>query len=66
MTLYSSESDELGPLPLSREQLCSLVRSVRDAPDSVIVTARFEGPDLVVRTFEYLVPKSGAPDDGLD
>ena len=58
VTLYASESDELGPLPVSRAQLCSLVRSVRNAPDSVIVTARFEGPDLVVRTFEYLLPKS--------
>ena len=60
VTLYSSHSDDLGPLPVSRAQLRSLVRSVRDARDTVIVTARFEGPDLVVRTFEYMSTKSGA------
>ena len=57
VTHYASESDELGPLPVSRAQIRSIVRSVRDAHDSVIVTARFEGPDLVVRTFEYMPPK---------
>ena len=54
---YASEVDELGPLPVSRAQIRSIVRSVRDARDTVIVTARFAGPDLVVRTFERMTPK---------
>ena len=42
---------------LSREQLRAVVRSVRNAADPVIVTSRFEGPDLVINTLEYLPPK---------
>ena len=39
----------------TRDQLRALVRSVGNAPDPVIVTARFEGPDLVVRTLEFML-----------
>lgn len=56
VTLFSSSSD-LGPTPLSREELRALVRSVRNAADPVMVTARFEGPDLVVYTLEYQPPR---------
>lgn len=56
VTLFSS-SDDLGPVPLSREQLRAVVRSVRNADDPVIVTSGFEGPDLVINTLEYLPPK---------
>ena len=52
VTLYSGSG--LGPVQVTREQLRALVRSVRNAPDPVIVTARFEGPDLVVRTLEFM------------
>ena len=56
VTLFSS-SDELGPVPLTREQLRAMVRSVRSAADPVIVTSRFEGPDLVINTLEYMPPR---------
>ena len=56
VTLFSS-SDEMGPVPLSRDQLRAMVRSVRNAADSVIVTSRFEGPDLVMNSIEYMPPR---------
>ena len=56
VTLFSS-SDELGPVPLTKEQLRAMVSSVRNAADPVIVTSRFEGPDLVINTIEFMPPK---------
>lgn len=65
VTLFSSSSD-LGPTPLTREELRALVRSVRNATDPVIVTARFEGPDLVVNTLEYMPPRRPKPPSRSD
>ena len=59
VTLFSS-SDELASVPLSRDQLRAVVRSVRNAADPVIVTSRFEGPDHVINTIEFM-PRREAP-----
>ena len=53
-----SWSSELGPVPRTREQLRAMVRSMRNAAEPVIVTSRFGGPDLVINTFEYMLPRA--------
>ena len=65
VTLFSS-SDELGPVPLTKEQLRAMVLSVRSAADPVIVTSRFEGPDLVINTLEFMPrrPPAGVSPSG--
>lgn len=59
-----SWSSELGPVPRTREQLRAMVRSMRNAAEPVIVTSRFEGPDLVINTFEYMLPRAQSVDGG--
>lgn len=56
VTLFSSTT-ELGPVPLTGDQLRAMVRSIRQATQPVIVTSRFEDPDLVINTLEYMPPR---------
>lgn len=53
VTLYA-DSSELGPVPMTRSQVRDLVRAIRASREPAMITARFEGTDLVVRTLEFI------------
>ena len=52
--LYSGDAD-LAPRRIRREEALRILRAPQAASDEVVlVTARFEGQDLVIRTLEYI------------
>ena len=56
VTVYQTR-EEIGPVQVSRVHVRRVLDAARRSPDPVMVTARFEGPDLVVRTLELVPPK---------
>ena len=44
-----------------REEVRAVIESARSAPDPVVITVRFEGPDLILRTLEVLPTRRGLP-----
>ena len=52
---FCASDNELGGVPLDQVRARGLIERVRRSRDPVVITARCEGPDLVVRTIEIPV-----------
>ena len=53
VSVYLSD-DAIGPTVMTRAQVLELIERTRTGLDPVILTARVEGSDLVIRTLEIL------------
>lgn len=52
--VYVGTADQLVPKRLTKSQARRLLDGAAGSDDFVLVTARFIGPDLVIRTVEWL------------
>jgi len=49
---FFPQSSDLGPLSFDRERAVKLIEDLRATRELVVLTARYEGSDLVIRTIE--------------
>ena len=60
VSVYLSE-DAIGPTVMTRAQVLELIERTRNGVEPVILTARVEGSDLVIRTLEILPAPARSP-----
>ena len=46
--------DDMAPVLSKREEVRAIIEAARSSPDPVVITVRFEGPDLELRTLELI------------